>query len=59
VNVNALAQRLPDSAFHNISWRDGSNERPGGRFAALQMRLCDCRAARLVIFDAGTCSVFA
>jgi SRSO17 transposase len=38
VNVRALAQGLPDSAFHSISWRQGSNERLTGRFAALRVR---------------------
>lgn len=33
-----MAQGLPDSAFHNISWRQGSNERLTGRFAALRVR---------------------
>lgn len=38
VSVKALALDLPDSAFHNISWREGSNERLTGRFAALRVR---------------------
>ncbi len=38
VNVKALARSLPDSAFHNISWREGTNERLTGRFAALRVR---------------------
>lgn len=38
VNVKTLAQSLPDSAFHNISWREGSNERLTGRFAVLRVR---------------------
>ena len=38
VNVKTLAQGLPDSAFQNISWREGSNERLTGRFAALRVR---------------------
>ena len=38
VNVNTLALGLPDSAFHNISWREGTNERLTGRFAALRVR---------------------
>lgn len=38
VNVKTLALGLPDSAFHNISWREGSNERLTGRFAALKVR---------------------
>lgn len=38
VSVKTLAQSLPDSAFHNISWREGTNERLTGRFAALRVR---------------------
>ena len=38
VNVKALAQGLPDSAYHHISWREGSNERLSGRFAAVRVR---------------------
>lgn len=38
VNVKTLAQSLPDSAFHKISWREGTNERLTGRFAALRVR---------------------
>jgi len=38
VNVKTLAQGLPDSAFQNISWREGSNERLTSRFAALRVR---------------------
>ena len=38
VNVKTLAQSLPDSAFHNISWREGTNARLTGRFAALRVR---------------------
>ena len=38
VSVKALAQSLPDSAFHNISWREGTNERLTSRFAALRVR---------------------
>ena len=38
VNVKTLALDLPDSAFHNISWREGTNERLTGRFAALRVR---------------------
>ena len=38
VNVKTLALGLPDSAFHNISWREGTNERLTGRFAALRVR---------------------
>ena len=38
VNVKALAQGLPGSAFQNISWREGTNERLTGRFAALRVR---------------------
>lgn len=38
ISVKALAQSLPDSAFQDISWREGSNVRLGGRFAALRVR---------------------
>ena len=38
MNVKTLALGLPDSAFHNISWREGTNERLTGRFAALRVR---------------------
>jgi SRSO17 transposase len=38
VSVKALAQSLPDSAFQNISWREGTNGRLTGRFAALRVR---------------------
>lgn len=38
LSVKALAQSLPDSAFQNISWREGSNERLTGRFAAVRVR---------------------
>ena len=38
VSVKALAQGLPGSAFQNISWREGTNERLTGRFAAVRVR---------------------
>ena len=38
VSVKTLAQGLPDGAFQNISWREGSNERLTGRFAAVRVR---------------------
>lgn len=38
MSVKALALALPDSAFHSISWREGSNERLTGRFAAVRVR---------------------
>ena len=38
VNVKTLALGLADSAFHTISWREGTNERLTGRFAALRVR---------------------
>ena len=37
VNVKTLALGLPNSAFHNISWREGTNEPLTGRFAALRV----------------------
>jgi SRSO17 transposase len=38
VNVKALAQSLPDSAWQTISWREGTNEPLSGRFAAVRVR---------------------
>ena len=38
VSVKTLALGLPNSAFHNISWREGTNEPLAGRFAALRVR---------------------
>lgn len=38
VSVKALAQTLPASAFHKISWREGTNETLSGRFAAVRVR---------------------
>jgi SRSO17 transposase len=38
VNVKTMALGLPNSAFHDISWREGSNELLTGRFAALRVR---------------------
>lgn len=38
VSVKALAHSLPDSAFQNISWREGTNERLTSRFAAVRVR---------------------
>jgi len=38
VNVKTLALSLPGSAFHTISWREGTNEPLTGRFAALRVR---------------------
>ncbi|MGH8820973.1 MAG: IS701 family transposase, partial [Rhodoferax sp.] len=38
VSVKSLAQSLPGSAYQNISWREGTNERLSGRFAALRVR---------------------
>jgi SRSO17 transposase len=37
-SVKALAESLPASAFHTISWRQGTNETLTGRFAALRVR---------------------
>lgn len=50
VSVKALALDLPLSAFHNISWREGSNEHLTGRFAALRVRYAggDVGKARLL-----------
>ena len=38
VNVKTLARSLPAGAFHNISWREGTNAPLTGRFAALRVR---------------------
>ena len=38
MNVKALAQSLPEHMFQNISWRDGTNDMPSGRFAAVRVR---------------------
>ena len=38
MNVKTLAQGLPESTFQRISWREGTNERLTGRFAALRVR---------------------
>ena len=38
VNVKTLAQSLPGSAWQTISWREGTNERLTGRFAAARVR---------------------
>lgn len=46
VNVKTLALGLPNSAFHNISWREGTNEPLTGRFAALRVRCAGGNAAR-------------
>ena len=38
VNVKALAQSLPASAWQTLSWREGTNEPLTGRFAAVRVR---------------------
>jgi len=38
LSVRALAQSLPPDAFQRVSWREGSNEMLGGRFAAVRVR---------------------
>ena len=38
VSVKALAQSLPESAWQNISWREGTNAPLTGRFAAVRVR---------------------
>ena len=38
VNVKALAQSLPGSAWQTLSWREGTNEPLTGRFAAVRVR---------------------
>ncbi len=50
LNVRTLALGLPNSAFHNISWREGTNEQLTGRFVALAAML-----ARPVCFPSNGC----
>ena len=38
VSVKELALGLPKSAWHNISWREGTNAQLTGRFAAVRVR---------------------
>jgi SRSO17 transposase len=38
VSVKELAMDLPRSAYHTISWREGSNAPLSGRFAAVRVR---------------------
>ena len=38
VSVKALAQSLPSSALHRLSWREGTNATLSGRFAAVRVR---------------------
>ena len=38
VNVKALAQSLPGSAWQTLCWREGTNEPLTGRFAAARVR---------------------
>ena len=38
LNVKALAQQLPASAFQTVSWREGTNAVLSGRFTALRVR---------------------
>lgn len=46
VNVKTLTQGLPDSPFQSISWREGTNERLTGRFAALRVRCAGGNAGK-------------
>jgi len=46
LSVKALALSLPSSAFHTISWREGSNATLSGRFAALRVRNAGGNAGR-------------
>ena len=41
VNVKALAQSLPASAWQTISWREGTNKRLTGRFAAARVQCAE------------------
>jgi SRSO17 transposase len=38
LSAKALAQQLPTSAFHTVSWREGTNATLTGRFAAVRVR---------------------
>lgn len=38
MSVKALAMSLPSAAFQVISWREGSNDKLSGRFAAVRVR---------------------
>lgn len=46
MSVKTLALSLPAQAFHTISWRQGTNERLSGRFAALRVRHAGGNAGR-------------
>ena len=46
VSVKQLAKVLPHSAFHTISWRQGSNAPLSGRFAAVRVRHAGGNAGR-------------
>lgn len=45
-SVKALAGGLPASAFQTISWREGTNARLSGRFAAVRVRHAGGNAGR-------------
>ncbi len=38
MSVKALAQSLPERAFRNVRWRQGTNDTLSGRFAAVRVR---------------------
>jgi SRSO17 transposase len=38
MSVKALAQSLPEHAYQNVSWREGTNDTLNGRFAAVRVR---------------------
>lgn len=46
VSVKALAQQLPASAWHSISWREGTNATLASRFAAVRVRHAGGNAGR-------------
>ncbi|HXF47790.1 MAG TPA: IS701 family transposase [Burkholderiaceae bacterium] len=46
LSVKALAQRLPDSAWQTIRWREGTNETLSSRFAAVRVRHAGGNAGR-------------
>ena len=46
VTVAQLARDLPNSSWRTIAWREGTNARPSGRFARVQVRPAHDRNAR-------------
>ena len=46
VNVKTLAQSLPPTAWQTVVWREGRNDTPSGRFAALRVCYAGGNAGR-------------